>query len=345
MRSSNEVKSQPLRRLLWSLSPPEASRSPLRLGYVLVVLLAALLSACKSEPAALPIPASSAATGVMAPCESLTYGGFPRLLPEVPGTFFLCRPSEFVLNADPDHRTAQWVSEKLTASSLAEPDQATRSAHDVRPDPLLASTARSMLNDYVGTGYLMGFLAPPDDFLFNDVAYSHAHYLSNTVPVNPSAAPSWAALSALVRSITASRGTLIVVTAPAYANGLGLGWVGVSDNSASTGNQAHIGKILVPTHLVKILMDPARGDGVAFILPNDATAATAPLTSWMVPISQAEQLTHIHLSPDLPADRSTFLRAPKGHPALVAQWVNQGIWDAALPHAKEDMPLNWSVSR
>jgi DNA/RNA endonuclease G (NUC1) len=281
----------------------------------------------------------------MAPCEDLTYGGFPRLLPEVTGTFFICRPGELVMNADPSHKTAQWAAEKLTAAALALPDQATRSANDVRPDPMLATNARSMRNDYVGTGYLMGFLAPPNDFASNDVAYSHAQYLSNAIPVNPSAAASWSLLSAMTRSIASRRGVLNVVSIPAYANGVGLGWVGVSDRSAASGSNAHVGKVLVPTHLVKILMDPVRGDAVAFVIPNDARAQSVPLTAWMVPVSQAEALTNVHLSPDLPADRAAFLRASSNQQALVAAWIDQGIWADASAHAQDDLPVRWSIAK
>ena len=279
------------------------------------ILSAVLLAGCKPAIPPTPIPLTKAITGVKAPCENLVFGGFPRKEPIVNGTFFICRKESYVLNLDPRRKTPEWVAEDLAATNLNSPDKFEK-INDSRPDPLLPRSAQAKLNDYIGTGYKELLLASPNDFKYNDVAYSHSYYLSNAVPQYPGQSVTWRALNTAVRELAKTRGELYIISGPVYVSGVGLGWIGVPDDINASGNRANIGKIEVPTDLFKILIDPKRHQSIAFLIPNTATYG-APLSSFVVSIAQIEQLTQMRIAPDLSLKDQAALKTQRD----VSKWT------------------------
>lgn len=263
--------------------------------YALLIPCVLLLASCKGDvqPSRIPISAPEGAK-VLAPCQQLAYGGFPRRSPEKKGTFFVCRDG-YALNFDPTRKTAEWAVERLRADDLKKPD-AFSSIDDSRVDPVLSVKAQSQNNDYVGVGYVKERLVPTDNYKYNDVLYSHTFYLSNAIVMNPSRVDDWKKLEEHVRSLAKQNGEIFVVSGTLYEKGFGLGWVGIADKERGSGKSSTEGKIQVPTHYYKVVMVPSRRSAQAFLLPNDSAEKGGPLQS--VPLHDLEKAAQIRFAPD-----------------------------------------------
>lgn len=254
-----------------------------------------ILSACKGDIQPRPIPISAPeGSQVLAPCQSLTYGGFPRHSPEKKGTFFVCRDG-YALNFDPQRKTAEWAVERLQGKSLSQPD-AFSSIDDSRVDPQLAVKAQSQNNDYVGVGYIKERLIPSENYKYNDVLYSHTFYLSNAIVMNPSRVDDWKKLEEHVRSLAKQNEEVFVITGSVYDKGFGLGWVGISDKERASGKTATVGKIQVPTHYYKVVLIPSKRTAQAFLLPNTSAEKGEPIK--VIAPQQLEQMAQIRFAPD-----------------------------------------------
>ena len=274
-----------------------------------VLVVACLMSGCKPEPPPVPVPLTKAVSGVEAPCEHLVYGGFPRHQTPGEGTFFICRPG-YALNYDPSTKTSQWVVEHLEADNLKR-DRAAKDIADHRPDPNLPKKARTNNDDFVGTGYERVYLAPATDFLYDDILYSHSFYLTNAVHLHGDRVPALKALEETVRSMAQARGQLYVITGPVYENGGGRGWVGVPDKlRQGSAKSAHKGKVMVPTHIFKVVIDPQAGKSIGFLVENTPLVGAASSPGYeVVPVATIEKLTGMVFAPDLPQDAGRRLKS------------------------------------
>ncbi|MBG7606308.1 MAG: DNA/RNA non-specific endonuclease, partial [Actinobacteria bacterium] len=89
----------------------------------------------------------------------------------------------FITCHDNMHRVPEWVSYHLTAESLSGDAERT---DDFRPDPALPERHRAELDDYVGSGYDRGHMAPAAAFRRSEEAMSETFKLSNMAPQTPS---------------------------------------------------------------------------------------------------------------------------------------------------------------
>lgn len=261
----------------------------------LLVPFVLLLASCKADIQPRPIPISAPeGAAVLAPCQPLAYGGFPRRSPEKKGTFFVCRDG-YALNYDPERKTAEWAVEHLTAENLNKKDMFS-AVDDSRVDPQLAVKAQSQKNDYVGVGYVKEMLVPTDNYKYNDVLYSHTFYLSNAIVMNPSRVDDWKKMEDYMRSLAKQNGEIFVISGTLYEKGFGLGWVGIANKERASGKNATVGKIQVPTHYYKVALIPSQRTAQAFLLPN--TSADKGGTVQPIPLADLEQAAQIRFAPD-----------------------------------------------
>lgn len=250
-----------------------------------------LLSGCKGDIEPIPVPITNNQQNV--PCQNLTFYGFPENKNSVETqNFFICREG-YALNFNPVRKTSQWVVEKTGQDILKKPQQALK-IDDTRPDPQLSKKAQSQKNDYVGIGYKKIELASPENMLSNDVLYSYTHYLSNAVPIYPDNYTTWKNLENYVRQIGLQHKVIYIITGTVYANGNGLGWVGVPDSISNSAKTSNNGKIEVPSYLYKLVLIPEIHKSIGFIIPNDK-----PSSVMVISPSELEQLSQMHFSPDL----------------------------------------------
>lgn len=154
-------------------------------------------------------------------------------------------------------RTPLYAAERLTRESVAEARAVARddSFHE---EDRLPEADRSVLEDYVHSGFDRGHLAPAGD-MPTPTAQAQSFSLANIVPQNRAFNRGlWAGIEESVRRLARERGTLYVVTGVVFTGG---------------SVDAIKSRVLVPTQLYKAIYDPARGEAGAYLAPNRAGAA------------------------------------------------------------------------
>lgn len=196
-----------------------------------------------------------------------------------------------------DHRTknASWVYERLTADNLA--GNIDRGDFQFMEDLIIERIFRSTLQDYKGSGFDRGHLAPAADHKRNSDAMASTFYLSNVSPQCPQFNRGyWAALEKHVRNLTKKYSSVEVFTGPLYM-----------PQEDIEGNRwviyQVIGKnnVAVPTHYYKVL---ALSDNLgakkidAYIIPNQEISLKTPLSSFQTTLEKVQSLAGIKFFPN-----------------------------------------------
>ena len=194
----------------------------------------------------------------------------------------------FTLQYAEDWEQAAWVAYILQGSSLDR--NRTERVDNFRPDPAVSGgTAED--DDYRGSDFDRGHLAPFADFAWNAEWADETFYLSNVSPQVPGFNQGiWRELEEHVRDWARRDGRLYIVTGPVTSESP-RGYIG----------RAH--RVAVPRTFFKVVLDlEAPGQkGIGFMIPNAEPAL--PLAAYAVPIDSVEAILGINFFPELmPAD-------------------------------------------
>lgn len=193
----------------------------------------------------------------------------------------IVRHSYFTLSYSEDHEQAEWVAYELTRDRLDKNWVERESSF--RPDPEVR-TESATPNDYRGSGYDRGHLAPAADMAFNEQAMSESFFMSNMSPqLKGFNGGIWRELEETTRDWARQFKHLYVVTGPVLTR-KGIGQIGFS-------------KVTVPAGFYKVLLAPEQHRAIAFVLPNEVS--DKPLLEYAVTIDQVEQLTGIDFFPQV----------------------------------------------
>jgi endonuclease G len=169
---------------------------------------------------------------------------------------------------------ASWVAYVLTRQEVE--SGIVERTDDFRADTLISS-GTAELNDYRGSGYDRGHLAPAGDMKWSETAMNESFYLSNMSPQNPSFNRGiWRRLETQVRNWALEKDSLYIITGPLLE----------SIDSFIGDNQ-----VGVPPAYFKVLVDLSPPDHsiIAFLLPN--SGSSEPLEQFAVTVDSLEQLT------------------------------------------------------
>jgi endonuclease G len=186
-------------------------------------------------------------------------------------------------------RTPLWSAEHLTAGNLAAAQDLSRE-NSFHAEPQLPAGQRAELSDYARSGFDRGHMAPNGDM--PDRESQHQSFtLANMVPQDgDNNRHIWAGIEGAVRKMALKEGDLYVITGPAFIGG----------------NLQKIGKVLVPSHLYKVVYSPRQRAGAAFFIENRSTTDYQVLS-----IAELESRIGIDLLPSLSAQqKDTVLRLP-----------------------------------
>ena len=187
----------------------------------------------------------------------------------------------YTLSYSEEHEQAEWVVYELTKERLDKNWVERESSF--RPDPEV-HTESATPNDYRGSGYDRGHLAPAADMAFNPTAMSETFFMSNMSPqLRAFNGGIWRELEENTRDWARHFGHLYVVTGPVLTR-RAIGQIGFS-------------KVTVPPGFYKVLLAPDQGRAIAFMLPNEVS--DKPLMEYALTIDQVEQLTGIDFFPQL----------------------------------------------
>jgi endonuclease G len=190
----------------------------------------------------------------------------PPLVTMQPGTRALCSDDFAVLHSG-ESKTPVYVAEKLNRASIA-------SAHEKRSnlfyaDARLRTLERASLEDYAGSGFDRGHMAPAAD-MTSALAMEQSFSLANMVPQAPEHNRGvWAKSVELATRKYAARaeGDVYVITGPVFLPTIAL--------SPSIGP----GRVHVPAFLFKLVYDASSMRAWAYWQANDdAARGSKPIT-------------------------------------------------------------------
>lgn len=188
-------------------------------------------------------------------------------------------------------KQAIWIAYQLTN---AETVKLYNRSERFTPDKSVKSgTAND--NDYKGSGYDRGHLAPAADMGWSVKAMEESFYYSNMSPQKPSFNRGiWKQLEELTREWAVQNKEIYIVT----------GGV-LNDSLPSIGKN----KVTVPKYFYKVILDYSEPSikGIGFILPNESSKE--PLQRYAVTIDSVERFTGINFFYQLPEDQEKVIES------------------------------------
>jgi endonuclease G len=204
-------------------------------------------------------------------------------LPFTPDPAGVLSYAGFTLKYNEEFEQAEWVAYELT-------DEEVRGSfdrsEDFRSDPRVL-TGSADPDDYRGSGFDRGHLAPAGDMKWSDQAMSESFLMTNMSPQRPGFNRGiWRKLEEQVREWVEEDGELWVVTGPVLTDGP---YQEIGDN-----------EVAVPKRFYKVLLDYREPElkAVGFVLPNEA--ASLPLAAFAVTVDQVEGITGLDFFAALP---------------------------------------------
>lgn len=298
-----------------------------------IASISALTSACTTAPArrihTSPDPASAARArpegGDVANKARWIAKNCPLGLPQPNGaldlgpTELIYREGYVLLHSDRD-RVPLFVCEGINHEQLHGPGDRSRSSW--RPDPALTG-ARASDADYRGSGYDRGHMAPAMNAKRTQLLMNETHYLSNAVPqVGPGFNRTvWRLLEEKVRgwmrpTPEPDDTELFIITGPLF-------WEPEEDDPTTadgvTIETIGPGKVAVPTHLFKLVVELTRGSpsrAVAFVMENREHPGTSNPGAFIRSIRWIEERAGLNFLPELDLDPLTRERVESRDGAL-----------------------------
>ena len=188
----------------------------------------------------------------------------------------------YSLSYSEEHKQAEWVYYKLNASQL---NPTVKRKNNFRKDPKVIKNSAA-LNDYKGSGYDRGHLAPAADMKYNSNSMSESFYLSNISPQSANFNRGiWKKIEKQIRDWSNIYGELIIITGPIleYEN---FGKIGTN-------------RVTIPKWYYKVVIDPDNYKrNLAILIEN--TASSNSVESYVITIDQLEEFSGINFFYRLP---------------------------------------------
>ena len=190
-------------------------------------------------------------------------------------------------------RTPLWSAEHITRGRIQKVHEQLR-RNAFHPEGSLPVAERAELKDYARSGFDRGHMTPS-----GDMADAQSHYdsftLANMVPQDPKNNRGiWEAIESAVRGLTEQRGELYVITGPLF--------VGASMQQIN-------GRVLVPTHIYKLVYDLQRNEGAAYLMKNMDTKDVQQLS-----VEEIGKMAGFDFLPAIKSNRLALpIPAPRGY--------------------------------
>ena len=205
-----------------------------------------------------------------------------NLLPKSGSGEKIINHSAYSLSYNEEHEQANWVAYKLTAEKVR---GSVKRKDAFRADPKV-ETGSASLDDYRGSGYDRGHLAPAADMKWSSTAMSESFFMSNMSPQNPGFNRGiWKRLEEHVRNWAIDNESIHITTGGVLKGKL----TTIGNNSVS-----------VPNFYYKVILDYEGPEikGIGFILRNEN--AKNSLDTYAVSIDDVERFTGLDFYHSLP---------------------------------------------
>jgi len=183
-----------------------------------------------------------------------------------------------------EHEQARWVAYRMVPKNLEK--NVDRSDERFEPDPKV-STGSASHNDYGGSGYDRGHLAPAADFSGNQKMMHETFFMSNMSPQRPLCnRETWRLLEEQTRRWGEKKKEIYIVSGPVFGS-----------NMTKIGKK---NKISVPPAYFKIIFSEKEQKAIAFIVPN--VNKKEDYKKYQVSIDEVEKQTGLDFFSLLPDD-------------------------------------------
>lgn len=212
-----------------------------------------------SAPSSSTSPAPAPGATGFAACPQHFAGGVPPVTPPAPKLRELCFDQFAVLHSG-NTKTPIYVAERLNRQILLAA-QGQRRTDKFFADARLPRGERAELDDYRGSGWARGHMAPAGD-MGTPSAMAQSFSLANMVPQDPkqNSGP-WAKIEEDTRRyVMRAKGDVFVITGPVFEPGA---------------QRIGTGGVAVPSHLFKLVYDPATRKSWAHWQDNKSSATVA----------------------------------------------------------------------
>ncbi len=199
------------------------------------------------------------------------------------GDYQIVDHTYYSLGYDEKSEQAAWVAYVLNSDELRIPNVERYDWFEDDPDVFRGSAT---YEDYRGSGYTRGHLAPAGDMAFNEKAMKESFFMSNISPqVRSFNGGIWRELEETVRDWAYRRKRLYVITGPILEN--------------TTQFMGRKNRIAVPQFFFKtiVALDSDTPVGIGFIIPNEKS--TLPIHDFAVSIDDVEIRTGLDFYDDL----------------------------------------------
>jgi endonuclease G, mitochondrial len=207
--------------------------------------------------------------------------------PWMPKPIHLIDRKGYSLAYDARNRNPAWVYEDLTSDKLQ--GNADRENSAFKEDSIIPAIFRAKLNDYKGSGFDRGHMAPAADHKSNLDAMNDTFFMSNMCPQCPQLNRGfWAKLEKHARDLTKSYAHVYVITGPLY--------LPRDDKDGKRYVKYQVigsNDIAVPTHFFKVLrLEKSSGstDTQAFLVPNEPITTNTAIDSFKVNLDKIERV-------------------------------------------------------
>jgi len=221
--------------------------------------------------------------------------GAPQVLnPKLQQSYHLLCFKSFAVGYSAISRTPLWSAEHLTRDSL-NMARGLKRVNAFHEEYRLPERDRAFLNDYAHSGFDRGHMSPSADQP-SEEAQQESFSLANMVPQNPNNNRHlWEGIESATRTWAKSNGELFIITGPLF--------IGSQVQQLKS-------RVMVPTHLFKLIYDPRQNRASAYLVLNEATDEYK-----VVSLAELQNLSGIDLMPNLPKDQKNILiNLPKPTP-------------------------------
>lgn len=216
-----------------------------------------------------------------------------RFIPKSTINYQVIKHTGFALAYSEYNEQATWVSYVLLPEECGGDEERSSSFY---PDPKV-STGSATNEDYKGSGFDRGHLAPAGDMGYSAITMKESFYYSNMSPQEPSFNRGiWKKLESKVRDWSKNGDTLLVITGPVLSDSLKLEKIGPNE-------------VRIPKSYYKVVVKrTAKGyTAIGFILPNEASSSD--LKSFIVTIDQIEKRTGLDFLPNVSKKKQKSLES------------------------------------
>lgn len=206
--------------------------------------------------------------------------------------YLMVKP-QYVLSYNNKTHTANWVSWQLNKSWIGTADR----KNDFKPDDALPAAAYKVRpNDYTGSGYDRGHIAPSADRTRNEADNSSTFLMTNMMPQSPEVNRGvWGDLEEYCRELVEQGKELYIVAGPVGRKGS----IGRKEKIAVPARNWKVIVILDRQGLGMQGVDPSTRT-IAVMMPNDASVKGKGWKSFRVSVARVERETGLNFLSNVP---------------------------------------------